>query len=261
MGGVWVRGCSFSFGEGLQYFSKLPTVIIPEQHYFDYFELTHAQYRFIQNHRYSKLLADKLGTFDINVSTNGGTHNRIFFELENLYKGDFKKTHKSYQSELSVNLNEIDVIVIQFTNLFRDKVEIDGVIYPEICAANSTQDWIERFIETNMSLEEFTSKVANKLLNEFEDLLRKIEKKKPNIKIRVLSWEDQIVPFLKNNQYFSDKFVSLEYKGKTYDCFNDMIYDNTGLTIQETFYPKCANDLHFNMEWHELVAESIFKTL
>ena len=30
--------------------------------------------------------------------------------------------------------------------------------------------------------------------------LRKIEKKKPNIKIRVLSWEDQIVPFLKNNQ-------------------------------------------------------------
>ena len=73
-GVVWCRGCSFSFGEGLQYFSNLPSVVIPKIHEFDYFELRHSQYRFIQNNRYSKLLADKLGTIDVNASGNGGTN-------------------------------------------------------------------------------------------------------------------------------------------------------------------------------------------
>ena len=36
MGVVWCRGCSFTFGEGLQFFSNLKSVDIPKQHMFDY---------------------------------------------------------------------------------------------------------------------------------------------------------------------------------------------------------------------------------
>ena len=95
-GVVWCRGCSFSFGEGLQYFSNLPSVVIPKIHEFDYFELRHSQYRFIQNNRYSKLLADKLGTIDVNASANGGTNNDIYNALLELYNTKNDKKQKQW---------------------------------------------------------------------------------------------------------------------------------------------------------------------
>jgi hypothetical protein len=88
MGVIWCRGCSFTFGEGLQFFSNLKSVTIPKQHMFDYEQLTHAQYRFIQNNRYSKLLADLLGGIDVNSSKNGGSNDGIYKELRLLSIND-----------------------------------------------------------------------------------------------------------------------------------------------------------------------------
>ena len=206
-GVVWARGCSFTFGEGLQYFSNLPSVTIPSIHVFDYFELRHSQYRFIQNNRYSKLLADMLGTIDVNASGNGGTNNEIYNALLELYntKNEPKQDRMAYLNETFVPLCDVDVIVIQFTNIFRDVISLDGKLYPLQNMAPTFDDYVEMFIKPNMTFEEFSARVATQILDKFKTLFVKIEQQYPRIKIRVISWENDIDDVMRKDEYYKDK--------------------------------------------------------
>jgi len=262
-GVVWCRGCSFSFGEGLQYFSNLPSVVIPKIHQFDYFELRHSQYRFIQNNRYSKLLADKLGTIDVNSSSNGGTNNDIYNALLELYntKNEAKKDRMAYQSETFVPLCDVSLIVIQFTNIFRDVIKLDGLTYPLQNMAPTFDDYVEMFIKKNMTLEQFCERVAKQILDKFKVLLQQIEAANPTIKIRVISWENDIDSVMRNDEYYKDKIVTFDYKDNKFNTLRDIIYSYSKLTIAEMFTRKCIDDQHMNIAGHELIAESIYKTL
>jgi hypothetical protein len=260
---VWARGCSFTFGEGLQYFSNLSSVTIPKIHTFDYFELRHSQYRFIQNNRYSKLLADKLGTIDVNSSANGGTNNEIYNALLKLYntKNEPKEDRMAYLDETFVPLCDVELIIIQFTNIFRDVIVLDGVTYPLQNMSPTWDDYVEMFIKKNMSLEEFSERASNQVLDKFKILLQKIEIVNPNIKIRVISWENEIDSVMRNDEYYKDKVVTFEYKDKVFKTLRDIIYSYSKLTIAEMFTRRCIDDQHMNLEGHKLIAESIYKTL
>ena len=260
---VWARGCSFTFGEGLQYFSNLPSVDIPKIHTFDYFELRHSQYRFIQNNRYSKLLADKLDTIDVNASANGGTNNDIYNALFELYntKNEAKQDRMAYQSETFVPLCDVEVIVIQFTNIFRDVIILDGITYPLQNMAPTFDAYVEMFIKKNMTLEQFSERVATQILDKFKVLLQKIEIANPYIKIRVISWENDIDSVMRNDEYYKDKVVTFEYKDTIFKTLRDMIYSYSKLTIAEMFNRRCIDDQHMNLEGHKLIAEAIYKTI
>jgi hypothetical protein len=262
-GVVWCRGCSFSFGEGLQYFSNLPSVVIPKVHQFDYFELRHSQYRFIQNNRYSKLLADMLGTIDVNASGNGGTNNEIYNALLELYntKNEPKEDRRAYLTETFVPLCDVELIVIQFTNIFRDVIILDGVKYPLQNMAPTFDDYVEMFIKKNMTLEQFCERVAQQVLDRFKVLLQKIEKENPNLKIRVISWENDIDSVMRNDEYYKNKVVTFQYKDKEFKTLRDIIYSYSKLTIAEMFERKCIDDQHMNIEGHKLIAKSIYKTI
>ena len=262
-GVVWTRGCSFTFGEGLQYFSNLPSVVIPQIHEFDYFELRHSQYRFIQNNRYSKLLADKLGTIDVNASGNGGTNNEIYNALLELYntKNEPNQDRMAYLNETFVPLCDVKVIVVQLTNIFRDVIELDGKLYPLQNMAPTFDDYVEMCIKPNMSFDSFIERAAKHLLDKFKELFIKIETENPNIKIRLFSWENDIDDVMRKDDYFKDKLVTFNYNNKEFKTLRDIIYSYSKLTIAETFFPKCIDDQHMNLDGHKLIAESIFKTL
>ena len=262
-GVVWCRGCSFSFGEGLQYFSNLPSVVIPKIHEFDYFELRHSQYRFIQNNRYSKLLADMLGTIDVNASGNGGTNNEIYNALLELYntKNEPKEDRRAYLTETFVPLCDVDIIVIQFTNIFRDVIVLDGVTYPLQNMSPNFDSYVDTFIKNNMTLEDFYNKASKQVVEKFKILFEKIEEKNPNVKIRVFSWEDEIDAIIRNDEYFKDKIIEFNYNGKTFKTLRDIIHSYEKLTIAEVFTRRCIGDQHMNLEGHKLIAESIYKTI
>lgn len=262
-GVVWCRGCSFSFGEGLQYFSNLPSVVIPKIHEFDYFELRHSQYRFIQNNRYSKLLADMLGTIDVNASGNGGTNNEIYNALLELYntKNEPKEDRRAYLTETFVPLCDVDIIVIQFTNIFRDVIVLDGITYPLQNMAPNFDSYVDTFIKNNMTLEDFYNKASKQVVEKFKILFEKIEEKNPNVKIRVFSWEDEIDAIIRNDEYFKDKIIEFNYNGKTFKTLRDIIHSYEKLTIAEVFTRRCIGDQHMNLEGHKLIAESIYKTI
>lgn len=257
---IWCRGCSFTFGEGLQYFSELPSVNIPNKQYWDSKYLTNAQYQFIRYNRYSKLLADKLNTIDINGSNNGGTNKTIYQALERLLSPKYTDSNKPYTDEHYVDLNEIGLIVIQFTDLFRENIEIDNIMFDPASIYKDKDSW-EASISKNMLFEEFVKKAAEKTISEFEILLKKIEEQNPNIIIRVFNWFPETDNAIANNEYFKDKLLKFTIDGKVYSNFKDMIYGKHGLTIEETFYPKCGNDQHFNLIGQKLITDTIYDSI
>jgi hypothetical protein len=264
MGAIWCRGCSFTFGEGLQFFSNLKSVTIPKQHMFDYEELTHVQYRFIQNNRYSKLLADLLGSVDVNSSKNGGSNDGIYKELRLLSINDNEikiKDRVGYNRETYTRLDEIDYIVIQFTNIYRDELLINNKLYPQLNMVTNVDEYIKTYLKDDLTFDDYTKILCEQTINKFKNVFKKIEQKKPNIKIRVFSWENELDEYLRLDEYFKDKIITFNYKDKEYKTLRDIVYSKSKLTIQETFHPNCRNDQHMNLEGHKLIAESIFKTL
>jgi hypothetical protein len=260
---VWCKGCSFTFGEGLQYFSELPSINIPigQTWYEEY--LTHSQYKFIQNNRYSKLLANKLNTIDINSSQNGGGNESILNSLKSLLEPkrlhDLKRPY--YIDEHYVNLNDIGLIVIQFTDLFRDEIEIDNILFPPARVVKSNDEFEKIIIKNGITFETFVKKVVEHTLNEFEIILKKIEEINPNIIIRVFNWFGELDEPLRSSKYFKDKVLTFNINGVKYTNFKEIIYANLGLTIQETFFPKCKNDQHFNLNGQKLIADTIYDSI
>ena len=264
MGVIWCRGCSFTFGEGLQFFSNLKSVTIPKQHMFDYEQLTHAQYRFIQNNRYSKLLADLLGGVDVNSSKNGGSNDGIYKELRLLSINDKEikiKDRVGYNRETYTRLDEIDYIVIQFTNIYRDELLINGKVYPQLNMETGVNEYIKKYLKDDLTFDDYTKILCEQTINKFKNVFKTIEQQKPDIKIRVFSWESELDEYLRLDEYFKDKTITFNYKDKEYKTLRDMVYSKSKLTIQETFHPNCRNDQHMNLEGHRLIAESIYKTL
>lgn len=257
---IWCRGCSFTFGEGLQYFSELPSVNIPDEQYWDSKYLTNAQYQFIRYNRYSKLLADKLNTIDINGSLNGGTNATIYNALKQLLSPKYSNNTSPYLDEHYIELNEIGLIVIQFTDLFREHIKIDDILYEPASKYKDKFDWIETVSKT-ITFETFVEKVAEKTIKQFEILLKEIQEKNPDVIIRVFNWFPETDNAIRNNEYFKDKLLKFEIDGKTYNNFKDMIYGKHGLTIEETFYPKCGHDQHFNLIGQKLITDTIYASI
>lgn len=260
---VWCKGCSFTFGEGLQYFLELPSVNIPSSHKWYEEYLTHSQYKFIQNNRYSKLIADKLNTVDINSSQNGGGNESILNSLKSLLEPkplhDLKLPY--YIDEHYIKLDDIGLIVIQFTDLFRDEISIDNILIPPARLSNSYDEFKQVVNKKGITFENFVEKLAYNTLNEFEIVLKKIEEINPNIIIRVFNWFGELDIPLRNSLYFKDKVLTFNINGVSYTNFKDIIYGKLGLTIEETFYPKCKNDQHFNLNGQKLIANTIYDSI
>jgi hypothetical protein len=204
-----------------------------------------------------------LGTIDVNASGNGGTNNEIYNALLELYntKNEPKEDRRAYLTETFVPLCDVDIIVIQFTNIFRDVIVLDGVTYPLQNMSPNFDSYVDTFIKNNMTLEDFYNKASKQVVEKFKILFEKIEEKNPNVKIRVFSWEDEIDAIIRNDEYFKDKVIEFNYNGKTFKTLRDIIHSYEKLTIAEVFTRRCIGDQHMNLEGHTLIAESIYKTI
>ena len=185
----------------------------------------------------------------------------IIYAITNNTKNEPKEDRRAYLTETFVPLCDVDIIVIQFTNIFRDVIVLDGITYPLQNMAPNFDSYVDTFIKNNMTLEDFYNKASKQVVEKFKILFEKIEEKNPNVKIRVFSWEDEIDAIIRNDEYFKDKIIEFNYNGKTFKTLRDIIHSYEKLTIAEVFTRRCIGDQHMNLEGHKLIAESIYKTI
>jgi len=223
--GIFGIGCSFMWGEGLYYYSKLPDV--PKKyatHYFDEENIRSTHKAFKNQHRYIQLVSNHFNiwnfTFGDGYSMNGGSNVRSFNDLMVMFNQEYRLTP-----------NHFSLFIFQFTSPLRDTYT-DGKVLPNDVQIQSVYDNMKVFRENN-------------------------------VKIVTLSWWKEISNNPLYKKLFSENHCDIEVDGDIRESFDYFIDDDKyNCTLRSDFYPPhLENDIHFNIKGHRCVADSIIKKL
>ena len=84
------------------------------------------------------------------------------------------------------------------------------------------------------------------------------------IKTKILSWENDIVNYLKNDDFSGNRFIDLNYNGVTYSSIKDLQENNKNMVIKtdfDSFGDIPPLDHHPSKLCHQVIAENIIKNI
>ena len=258
MKGIVFTGDSYCYGEGLQYFSELDTVVFPDVHTYDPNWITATQERFIEENRYAKLAAKKLNHLDLVYAKNGGQDLHIIGELN-------QKIPQIYK------YSEISAVIVNLTNPLRDDFEFlhNGKLYKSVNINQSNRDNDETFLALAQHVEEIHggdfSKFENveyrKHLDKLKETFQKFEEN--GIVCRWINWLENGYEAFKDDEYLNSRLIEIEDRGVTFNSTRKWMVSNQRHFIRNHFkhINKCEHDDHISPEGHEVMANSIYNNL
>jgi hypothetical protein len=229
--GVLGIGCSFTWGEGLYFYSNLPDLpALKEYHRFDY-TLTEDHIKFKDENRFLRIVANEYKMWDIANSGNGGSNVRNIEDYVNGY----------LQETVNLPITKMGLIIYQFTSQYRDYVN----------KIRTKEGWLTGDV---MSIEQQIEFVNNEITKWESE----------GVKVVTLSWYEEFPNHPLYQKYFKDRHVDIEIDGDTKNSFEYFLHrDEYNVTIASDFVSQGLqkNDIHLNLKGHKCVAESIIKKL
>jgi hypothetical protein len=312
MKGIVFTGDSFTWGQGLYFYSNLDDISYPtESNTFkeDKIKISHILYK--DNIRFSKLVVNHFNTFEYSKRTNGGSDDVSFQFLKLCFDKEFYEnnthlnwlTHRMSDKDC-LDYNEIDYIIFQTSvserNAFDFKLNIKDVklshderaniqenpesVGPYFSSDNSL--WDDNF--WNKDTQTFRISVANpqpvihKLfiewlmqnsltLDEWQDsfykertkILKKelIKYEENGIKVRLLIWIDKNYDYMKDDVWFTDRIIKLDYKDG-YNTLEKLMSENAEMMIStDDTFDFVIEDNHPSKRCHQILANSIIKKI
>lgn len=271
MKGLVFGGCSFTWGQGLYFYSNLPRLKEPEQAYsYDgkLVQTSHILYK--DSIRYPRLVANHFETFETFKLANGGSEDETFQFLDVLFH---KKDNPTYGSHLTLermDYSEAEYIIVQLSQLWRNRYyfEYDGykqsaMLWPNTRDIGDNQEnlfnWL---IDNNLTFDDWVvlHKEAQykRLKKEFEFYESK------GIKCRVLAWESDLLENIFSDKFLHDRFIPLEYNGKIFNTIRELHDTHKDMAIDgdyEYFGDKTPADHHPSKKCHELIATNIINRI
>lgn len=199
-----VTGCSWTWGQGIELAYPPNYGMDWENRSQNWMKLSEGQLEFIRTNRWSKLLADKMGLEEVNVSTPGNSNASSLKSLvEWIDKND---------------LNDTDTIIFQITHPFRyfalnmegntptTGYELAEYIEKELKKGKLDLNWMNSMheqIHTNfILLEERHNSFMEALTNWFTEL----KETHPSLNIHILEWIDETDYNMVENPYYLNLF-------------------------------------------------------
>ena len=110
MKGLIFAGCSFTWGQGLYYYSGLDTLVEPEPDSYDANLLTDAHKRYMETLRYPRLVANHFNTFEVVSNQNGGSEETSIDFINSSFNIGNKL---EFLIDQSFSFSEIEYVIIQ----------------------------------------------------------------------------------------------------------------------------------------------------
>ena len=247
---IFATGCSFTWGESLQFFSGLDSVVwkkirpsFPDAEK----TLDKGQLDFIKENRWPAQLAKTLGVNHITQARNGGSNNQSLLKAQYFYNNP-------------ENLKNYKIFIIQITEFSRDPMVFNlpngetisisdaSIVNAEkdIFGLNNDKIMQDSYKEFYDKLYEFTSKL----------------KLEYGIETYVIAYpKDSIIPLKQHPLY--QNFVPLVYNEIQYDSTDDLGNKNPLLIVGNYFANKNLNrgDNHLILEGHKIISDSIYNRI
>jgi hypothetical protein len=286
--GIAFTGCSHTWGSGLYFYT--PFIDIKNavaNNTTDSHNITQAMYKFMSANRFSRLVADKLGTWEVNKIDNGGSDDgsitwlEYIIDLENETDTNaLSKKHYKKFADQHYSADEIGYVILQLTDPFRnyqvyindEKLELNvaGVRDRHNLNQNNinmfdgkiqsdTYEKLFKFYSDNFTswedMEKFFIKQNLKLIKELF-----IKYEAAGIKCRILTWQNEYVPFLIEDEFFKNIFIKMYNNGIEYNSLADLMKSDPQMMISTSDLRINGNkvpDDHASLECHKIIADSI----
>lgn len=260
---IFSVGCSFTWGESLQFFSNLDSVVWNKKRIdFPLTEKTldEKQLNFIKENRWVSLLSKKLSVENITQAQNGGTN------YESLLKAKFFYSIKN-------NREKYKIFILQLTQFNRDPYYIktpDGdfmAIYnPNFPILSNGLESLNEVL-TDLQIKKLSSNpnqiAFDSYIKFYDDLLKFVSLlENDGIKFYLIIMPQDSMDALKNHS-LNKYLVSLEYENKYYSSIERLMHSNNQLSIDGFFKKQDLNqgDWHMTIEGHRIVANALYKKI
>ena len=273
MKGIIFGGCSFTWGQGLYFYSDLVDLKYPESEYiFNQKEITDAQIKFKNTLYYPRLVANHFNTFEVTKKDNGGSEDKTFDFFLNTLSPNLLGNREKHQYFMLKKYDyvDFDYMIVQTSHVFRNDFhfEFEGVNYKTNVAPilenrnEKNVKFFEWFDSNDYTFNEWEKiQIENQYIRLKKELMFYEEK---GIKTKILSWENDIVNYLKNDDFLGNRFIDLNYNGVTYSSIKDLQENNKNMIIKtdfDSFGDNTPLDHHPSKLCHQVIAENIIKNI
>jgi len=266
--GIIFAGCSFTWGQGLNYYSNLSTLKEPGFGRYNSHLITKSQLKYLKSIRFPRLVANHFDTFEFVHKQNGRSNQEII----SFWKEYFGEIPRSYLLDISdlddkIYYDEISVLFFQVTQWGRNEIEfsLGGETYKMNIGSlyhKENETLLENYLsQENISLGEFEDIENSKNIQIIKEFLQGVENK--NIKTFIFTWPDENVKFILEDEWLKERFIKFEYNNSEYNSIQTLLQKNTELSIMNDYenFITPPKDDHPSKKCHEIIANKLIEKL
>lgn len=264
--GIIFAGCSFTWGQGLYFYSNLPTLIEPKPDQYDPKLLTASHVKYTEMLRFPRLVANHFNTFEWVHPLNGGSHKSIIqWWRTSLDPSINSPTHVDSTPVKKISSQEISHVIFQLTQPHRCPFLDIGKKNPiAFCEAYwpDNRDLFEQWlVKHNLTLDSYEEYYIQYSLNAVKKFL--VDCELEGLKTLIINWPKKNIEIIKQDRWFSDRFVPLEYLGKQYNDIETLMTEHPDMSIHTDYENLTIPpiDMHPSKKCHELIAQNLIKKL
>ena len=284
MGSVLIQnilfsGCSFTWGQGLWYYSNVDEYIPNTYEYLhNVKEIPKSALDFKNKNNYAGLVSKHFNCDYEMKSWNGGTddesirfiENKVFKENKKydwlilqttqIYRSPFYSEHKgnfyNVKSEPGQH-NLAEVIHL-----------VDGGHDGRHVSTRDFDIFFDWLIDNNYSIEDWSHLFEKRIVERIETILKKCNE--VGIKTAILSWTDEYLSLIGRNEYLKNQLITIEHKNRKFECISQLMDYQKNLTIvydDENKIHKSGDGTTDNDDWHpslnchKIISKSVKKYL
>jgi hypothetical protein len=271
MKGILFGGCSFTWGQGLYFYSDLPNLPFNIQnHGFNPKEISESMLRYKNSIRYPRLVSNYFETFEVlkddvgALLGNGGSEDESFEYFDYLFN-----VEKKYR------YSDFSYIILQLSNIWRNDFhfELNGINYKTKIHDNNLYNQIKRDFVRGVKFDEYCE-INNYSFSDIEMLHKKQQLKRlkneiifyngNGIEVKIVSWHSDLFMESLKDDFFNNVFIKLNYKNEITDSIQSLMSFSEEMVIETDLKNKKGircQDRHPSKECHKIIAESIIENL
>jgi hypothetical protein len=272
--GMIFAGCSFTWGQGLYYYSNLLSLREPppDQYNPDFVQATHL--RFAETIRSPRLVAQHFNSFELVHPQNGGSNEGAVNWWKNCFNFSSNNKHNHYPI-YKIEKSDISHVIFQLTQWQRDNFffEIDGKQFNipfHATNQDENRDYFIKYLESRkISLSTWIEEYIQTGFDNVKSFLQDCENS--GIKTYVYTWPGDYVNHIRKDSWMNDRFITFKYKDIEYLSIEDLMGPGTmqrkvynpELTIKwdEDEFKETPKDHHPSPKCHRVIADSIINRI
>jgi len=265
--GIIFAGCSFTWGQGLYYYSDLPTIIEPPPNKYIDSQVTSAQKEVIKIFRYPRLVANHYNTFELVYHHNGGTVSQAIKWWRACLSLGSSQDRIDGDNIPKYDPSEISHLTFQLTQWSRDPIKFthEGREYTT-SYSNFMHDqykdifpiWLKN---NNLTLDQFVDDAIKGVLKRLKDFLQDVES--VGIKTTVFTWPTEYVDYIKQDPWLAKRFMHFIHEDYHFQSIEELMRENDNLEIKYDYehFDTPPQDHHPSLECHRVIADNLIRFL